>query len=275
MPSSIDRRSFLARAVAFAVLERVPIAGPTLRIAVVTPSTSTDRYRGALLGVEEAEHAARLFGGRAVLERIAKPSDPVKDVAAFIGGDTLDSARALADRAAREHLLFINLDCGSDDLRGAQCRANMFHVAPSDAMVRDARARIGGKSPIVVWDSKLVRFGADTLNDRYRARFGVSMTPSAWTAWFAVKVLWESSLRMKSADPQHLADYLTRDTTQFDGHKGRPLSFRLWDHQLRQFVYTRVDGVPIDLPRTARPDATSHEVLDELGTPASSSACRL
>jgi ABC-type branched-subunit amino acid transport system substrate-binding protein len=273
MSLAIDRRSFFTRAVALAALGRFHVPGPTLRVAVVTSSANTDRYRGALLGVEEAEHAAKLFGGSAVLERLAKPDDPAKNVAAFIGGDTLDSARTLADRAAREHALFINLDCSSDELRGARCSATMFHVAPSDAMLRDARARVRGAAPIIAWDSTLVRFGADTLNDRFRARFGAPMTPSAWTAWFAVKVLWESSLRMKSADPRQLLDYLTRDTTQFDGHKGRPLSFRSWDHQLRQFVYTRVDGKPVDIPQSARPDATSHEVLDQLGTSASVSTC--
>ena len=100
------------------------------------------------------------------------------------------------------------------------------------------------------------------------------MTPPAWGAWFAVKALWESSLRMKSVEPRQLADYLTRDTTQFDGHKGRPLSFRPWDHQLRQLVYARVGKKLIDIPQNPAADASSRDVLDALGQTAASTTCR-
>ena len=120
-----------------------------------------------------------------------------------------------------------------------------------------------------------MRFGADTLNDRFRKRFGESMTSVAWTSWFAVKVLWEASLRMKSADAKQIAEYLTRDTTQFDGHKGRPLSFRPWDHQLRQFLYANVAGRPVDVPRSPLPETTSREFLDKLGATAATTTCHL
>jgi ABC transporter substrate binding protein (PQQ-dependent alcohol dehydrogenase system) len=119
-----------------------------------------------------------------------------------------------------------------------------------------------------------VRFGADALNDRFAARFGTPMTAQAWTSWFAVKALWEASLRMKSSEPSTLAAYLVRDTTQFDGHKGRPLSFRAWDRQLRQFVYARVQGKLIDVPQQAPADIRSRAFLDRLGTSAAESKCR-
>jgi ABC transporter substrate binding protein (PQQ-dependent alcohol dehydrogenase system) len=149
----------------------------------------------------------------------------------------------------------------------------MFHIAPSDAMIRDARARAKGATAVTAWDPALFRFGADTLNDRFRKRFEMPMTAPAWGSWFAVKVLWEASLRMKSADPRLLAEFLDRDTTQFDGHKGRPLSFRPWDHQLRQFLYARVGGKLVDVPQSATPETTSREFLDELGTKASATSC--
>jgi hypothetical protein len=99
-------------------------------------------------------------------------------------------------------------------------------------MSRDAMslARSPAKARAEAWDASLSRFGADTLNQRFSARFHEPMTSGAWSAWFAVKAIWESALRLKSADAQSIAQHLVRDTTQFDGHKGTPLSFRPWDH---------------------------------------------
>ena len=110
--------------------------------------------------------------------------------------------------------LFMNVGCSSDALRGAECGALAFHVYPSDAMVLDAAKQAPNAREVVVWDHSLVRFGADTLNGRFLNRFGFGMTPLAWTTWFAVKALWESALRMKSAEPGVLAEFLTRDTTR-------------------------------------------------------------
>ena len=249
--------------------------GPVLRVGVLTTGADAGaRHDGALLGIEEAKHAAELFGGGAELIPIPDPARMPASVAAIVANDSLETIRMLARGAATGSHVIMNVDCTADDLRGASCAPFLFHVAPSDAMLRDARAQAAGAAAIVTWDDALFRFGADTLNDRFRKRFGRSMTSASWAAWFAVKALWESSLRMKSTEPHQLADYLTRETTQFDGHKGRPLSFRSWDHQLRQFLYARVGGKLVDVPQSATPEITSRDFLDKLGTTASATTCR-
>jgi ABC transporter substrate binding protein (PQQ-dependent alcohol dehydrogenase system) len=105
------------------------------------------------------------------------------------------------------------------------------------------------------------------------------MDGAAWAGWMAVKVLWEASLRARSTDGAALRAYLDRDATQFDGHKGWPLSFRAWDHQLRQPLYlvapaenggTRIVG---EVP-AGRGEHSSREMLDRLGADATASACR-
>jgi hypothetical protein len=99
--------------------------------------------------------------------------------------------------------------------------------------------------------------------------------------WFGVKVLWESTLRSRSVQPVMLLRYLQGDAAQFDGHKGRPLSFRRWDHQLRQPLYVAAPGSPADAPPVEVPRAapgseeTSRDLLDRLGTPQSRSSCRV
>ena len=153
----------------------------------------------------------------------------------------------------------------------------------SSSSWRDAasRSQSPANAEAVAWDPSLTRFGADTLNERFRARFSRPMTAEAWLGWFAVKVLWESSLRARSTDSKMLMQYMARDGTQFDGHKGRPLSFRAWDHQLRQPIYLVTKDergstkVVAEVPTADSPEETSRETLDRLGTPASRSACRM
>lgn len=271
----IDRRTFLAIHVAAAVRRMAHLPGPTLRIGIIAAGTDArSRHDGALLGIEEAKHAAELFGGDVQLVVLESVSRIPSSISAIIANESADVVRSLTDSAARGAMILMNVSCPADVLRGESCSPFLFHVGPSEAMLRDARARASGATDVVAWDGALVRFGADTLNDRFRKRFGRSMNSASWASWFAVKALWESSLRMKSASGRQLAEYLTRDTTQFDGHKGRPLSFRRWDHQLRQFVYGRVGGKPIDIPQSASPQATSREFLDRLGVNASATTCR-
>jgi hypothetical protein len=286
---AVTRRDFVAHSMSVAfmggafdatahLLQQTSPATPHLRVGLLALNADQDRHRGALLGIEEAEHAATMFGGSATLVSIKSVSSDLTGVTAVLSDDVEAHSRTLAaaSNALRDDAcLVMNVACTSDALRADSCSTNLYHVCPSDSMIRDAAAQAPGAREVIVWDSSLNRFGADTLNGRFKKRFGVDMTPHAWTAWFAVKVLWESSLRMKSARPSKIREYLSRDTTQFDGHKGRPLSFRRWDHQLRQFLYARVNNRLVDVPQNAPQDVTSRQFLDQLGVAADKSKCQL
>jgi hypothetical protein len=88
-----------------------------------------------------------------------------------------------------------------------------------------------------------------------------------------VKALWESALRQKSGDAKQIGDYLVRDTTQFDGHKGAPLSFRSWDHQLRQPIYVVSAGNrPTQIPELTGDDSV-RDALDRLGRSTRAASC--
>jgi hypothetical protein len=63
------------------------------------------------------------------------------------------------------------------------------------------------------------------------------MDGNAWAGWAAVKIAAEAALRTGSNDPVKLLGFLESPTSQFDGHKGWPLTFRIADHQLRQPLY--------------------------------------
>jgi ABC-type branched-subunit amino acid transport system substrate-binding protein len=227
-----------------------------------------------------------MFGGdvQATTVIVRSPDDLQRDArrvkaTALIGGEDLSTCLALADVARELGALHFNVSCTADALRDADCRRHSFHICPSDAMLRDTRTQL--KMPldarVTAWDPALDRFGADTLNRRFEARFRRPMTADAWCGWFAAKVLWEGALRARSTDAQALTTYLESDTASFDGHKGRPLSFRAWDHQLRQPVYLMggSTGVGIlEAPASAGPEEASRDMLDRIGTPAARTTCR-
>ena len=234
-----------------------------------------DQRLGLELGIDEARHAATLFGGTIVDVGIASPEQTNGPLSAILGGGDEVTTLAWTDRAAQANTIYMNVGCTSDRLRRERCSAASFHVIPSDAMGRDALALARSSSNAVpqAWDASLARFGADTLNQRFLTRYHEPMTSAAWASWFAVKVIWESALRQKSADAKQIAEYLLRDSTQFDGHKGTPLSFRSWDHQLRQPLYVAsVGGPPRQLPEVAG-DESVRDALDQLGRSTRSAFC--
>ncbi|HKP75494.1 MAG TPA: ABC transporter substrate-binding protein [Longimicrobiaceae bacterium] len=260
--------------------------GDTLRIGLVLPDSASrtpemrSTARGVQLGLEEAGRSAALFGRAVVLVESADAEVVLEHgrVQALLGGFAAEECEALAAAAERGHVLFLDLGCGADALRGERCGAAAFHVVPSDAMRADAVAHAGvADGRAEAWDARLERFGADQLNQRFRARFGEGMDSQGWVGWFAVKLLWESTLRARGTDPAALARYLSSDAAQFDGHKGRPLSFRTWDHQLRQPLYVTASSVdPVEVPRASPgADVASRDLLDRLGTARERSQCHL
>jgi ABC-type branched-subunit amino acid transport system substrate-binding protein len=202
----------------------------------------------------------------------------------FIGGYDDASARSLAQAAAALDCPFINVGTRGDALRGEACARNVFHVEASERMYAGALAARGDDAlqatEAVLWHPSLERFGAAQLNDRFRARFGAPMDGAAWAGWMAVKVLWEASLRARTTEGAGIRAYLARESTQFDGHKGWPLSFRAWDRQLRQPLYlvAPAEGgtrVVAEVPaRRGGDESPSRELLDRLGGDAAASACR-
>ena len=60
------------------------------------------------------------------------------------------------------------------------------------------------------------------------------MTPRDYAAWAAIRAVGEAVTRTSSADAATVRDFLLSDAFELAGFKGRPLSFRSWNGQLRQ-----------------------------------------
>jgi branched-chain amino acid transport system substrate-binding protein len=139
---------------------------------------------------------------------------------------------------------------------------------------------------VTSWYHELERFSARELNRRFVRRFERPAEGYAWANWAAVKMVMEGVLRSASTDATLLANYL-QGAPPFDGHKGRALTFRDWNHQLRQPLYVlkaREAKPPNawdileligEMPPPAARGQSVMEVLDTLGEPKTESTCRL
>jgi ABC-type branched-subunit amino acid transport system substrate-binding protein len=281
---SVSRRQFVRiSAGAMASIAIPPVLAPyrdepVLRVAVIDDGSDACA-RGIKLGVSEAQHAAALFNRQITrLELSAGGVGRARNdgAQALVFAGSPASAHRLAAECSDEGLIFLNASSTDDALRREHCGPLVFHVAASAAMLADARstAKQQAAGEVVMWHSSLERFGAAQLNDRFLESQGVPMTSEAWGGWMAVKIIWEAFLRAPSSAASGLAEHLAAATTHFDGHKGVPLSFRSWDHQLRQPLYIPAANGPVtEVPAPSGPDASIRDLLDGIGDKQGESKC--
>jgi ABC-type branched-subunit amino acid transport system substrate-binding protein len=232
-----------------------------LRVGLVVPpgsnaaSASASVARGVRLGAAEAKQTALLFGDDvdlfeatgtgATATAAAKQLLSQRKIQILIGASATD-AKPLSQFSESARILFFNASSRSQSLRN-DCNRHTFHIEATDAMYTNAASRSSAARVSVVrradpdsallWAPTLQRFGASQINDRYASRYNLPMDGSAWAGWAAVKIAAESVLRARSTAADKVMAYLESSSTQFDGHKGWPLTFRATDHQLRQPLY--------------------------------------
>lgn len=149
---------------------------------------------------------------------------------------------------------------------------------------RNSAPRVGTGHRIALWDPRLTSGGADRLNSRYFARWGRPMDPPAWAGHSAVTMLVEAVAATGSLASSDIIAHLERPESVFDVNKGSAVSFRGWDHQLRQPLYAvKIDPFATDLAELGEvagvlpePGSSGMERrLDELGVGRSEdSNCR-
>lgn len=127
----------------------------------------------------------------------------------------------------------------------------------------DPYALVGGDPSRVVrpalWHHDLAEDGADQLNAGYVSRFRRPLDSAGWAGWFAVTMLCDAALRGRVGGAAAVAEVLRSTEEGFTGCKGATLTFRSWDHQLRQPVYlVHPDGAVL-------PALASGVDLDALG----------
>lgn len=117
-------------------------------------------------------------------------------------------------------------------------------------VVADEAGGFGDLFPFNTWDPRPVagtqgltatnwhpaheQWGSIQLQNRFRAGFGRAMTPKDQAAWQAGRAVAEAAMKSKSVDQGKVAAQLAAEDFSFAAFKGRPVSFRPWDGQMRQ-----------------------------------------
>jgi ABC transporter substrate binding protein (PQQ-dependent alcohol dehydrogenase system) len=110
------------------------------------------------------------------------------------------------------------------------------------------------------WD----RYGAPEVSKRFKRATGRHMRATDWAAWLAVRALGQAVERSGASDTAGIDAYLLGPKLALDGAKGPALSFRAWDHQLRQpILLVTADATTAEAPLPGFLHAT--EVMDTLG----------
>jgi len=122
------------------------------------------------------------------------------------------------------------------------------------------------------WSPSVEQHGAAQLQGRFTEHAGRSMGPVDYAAWAALRTIGEAAMRTKSNEPRVLRDFILSDKFQLAGFKGRKLSYRAWNGQLRQ-------PIPLSHPRAVVALAPlegflhQHNEMDTLGLDRGDSAC--
>jgi ABC transporter substrate binding protein (PQQ-dependent alcohol dehydrogenase system) len=123
------------------------------------------------------------------------------------------------------------------------------------------------------WHPALEQWGATQFQNRFRRLAGRPMRPLDYDVWVAVRSVGEAATRTKSAAPKALIAYMKSGEFDLAAFKGRKLSYRNWDGQLRQPILV---GTP-KLPVTVSPQpGFLHQFseLDTLGVDKPESGCK-
>lgn len=128
-----------------------------------------------------------------------------------------------------------------------------------------------GLSP-VTWSRVVEQWGAAQLQSRFTDHSHRDMRPRDYAAWAAMRTIGEAVTRTNSADPARLRDFILSEKFELAGFKGRPLSFRTWNGQLRQpipVVTTRAVVMMAPVEGFLHPNSE----LDTLGSDRPETTC--
>lgn len=136
-----------------------------------------------------------------------------------------------------------------------------------------ARPIVGSEGlTAVTWSPVIEQWGAAQLQGRFEEQHAREMTSIDYAAWAAIRTLGEAVTRTNTNDPKALRDYILSDAFELAGFKGRALTYRTWNGQLRQPIAI---AHPRALVVQAPLEGFLHQIneLDSLGLDRPESKC--
>jgi ABC transporter substrate binding protein (PQQ-dependent alcohol dehydrogenase system) len=124
------------------------------------------------------------------------------------------------------------------------------------------------------WDPAHDQWGAIQLQNRFMKMASRRMTALDMQAWTAVRMVGEAASRTNSADPKALSDFMKGPEFSIAAFKGKPLTVRDWDLQLRQPILLGDGRMVVSV---SPQEGFLHQVseLDTLGVDRPETKCKL
>ncbi|SHF35239.1 ABC transporter, substrate binding protein, PQQ-dependent alcohol dehydrogenase system [Modicisalibacter ilicicola DSM 19980] len=186
------------------------------RWALVHGNTDEDRLR-----VEAQRAAAERFGHR-IVDEAMWPYDPMARRAEG-GFHAIQREIPVFLQAFAEHDVLVIAD--ENDYFG--------EYFPYQTRLPRPVAGTQGLTP-TAWHRAHESWGAVQLQRRFEEQAGRWMTAQDFAAWLAVRSLGEAASRTGAVDRDALREYMTSEAFELAGYLGLPVSYRSWNHQLRQ-----------------------------------------
>ena len=123
------------------------------------------------------------------------------------------------------------------------------------------------------WSHVVEPWGAAQLQNRFREMARRDMTEADFAAWLAVRIIGEAVSRTGKPDAPSVREYVLSEEFQMSAFKGRGLTFRSWNGQLRQPVHLVTSDAQVAV---APIEGFLHQTdeMDTLGLDRSETRCR-
>ncbi len=176
-------------------------------------------------------------------------------------------------RTASKELPLFTQASDYDAVVVADVRGDFGEYVPFNTWLPRPVVGTQGMTP-VAWHFVVESWGAAQLQNRFRELADRQMNNEDYAAWAAVRAIGTAVTDLNSAQPAEIRNFLFSDKFQLAAFKGRKVTFRAWNGQMRQ-------PIPLVHPRglvaTAPFEGFLHPntELDTLGFDRPESKCRI
>ncbi len=151
----------------------------------------------------------------------------------------------------------------------------------ANCLVTISRIGHGNRVPVVgtaglyatSWHPAVELWGGTQFQNRFKRLNNRNMRPLDYNVWMAVRSVGEAATRKRSADVRGLIAYLLTPDFELAAFKGRKLTYRNWDGQLRQPILVTTDKLHVTV--SPQPQFLHQfSELDTLGYDRPESTCK-
>lgn len=136
-------------------------------------------------------------------------------------------------RTASKELPLFTQASDYDAVVVADVRGDFGEYVPFNTWLPRPVVGTQGMSP-VTWHRVVESWGAAQLQNRFRDLAGRDMNSEDYAAWTAIRSIGTAVTDLNNANPDEIRGFLFSDKFQLAAFKGRKLTYRDWNGQLRQ-----------------------------------------